>query len=553
MATLAEVCENCKNEIKAVFDPNTGSRTSETIAGDLYVSTCCFVRDEIRFLNNGRLIFGPGGRGDNKEYCREYVVVCRKLVVVGGNKPGSLNPCGPDDPGSSYATNNVITWADRLKAASPGPSINPAKAADGQSFDPNGWQDQGQGNNGRTGGNGADGQTGNNGGNGRSAPKFTLLALEVEIGAGDHLTIDFDGQTGGDGGVGQRGGDGGRGMGGRPGESDTSWPGTGCDRQPGSGGGGGRGGNGGVGGTGGRGGDAGSITVLSYLDNISGSGAFVSGKFTYVCDGATGGLGGLGGYGGRGGNGGNPGFKTSECDNANTGAAGPDGFPAPGFGPGSQDNKGAPGAHGAAAPLKLDVVSEDSCARQLPLPIQAAGPAAPNHICRGFSTPETVDVALSGANLAQVEEVTCSLAGVTPTIKASSTDTQLDLKLDIAGNSALGNADLTLKAPLGINAVVANAFDVKRFEVLSVAPNTGARGDSVAVTITGQCFDPLAAIQQVNLSGAGVNAVNIIVLDETTVQCVLEIGNVAAQTARNLTVKTGAKQHTLLNAFTVTA
>ena len=99
----------------------------------------------------------------------------------------------------------------------------------------------------------------------------------MEIGAFDHLTIDFDGQNGGEGSLGQKGGDGGNGMGGRQGESDTDWPGTGCDRQPGSGGAGGKGGDGGQGGDGGKGGNAGKIAIVSTHENIT-SGAFVSGN-----------------------------------------------------------------------------------------------------------------------------------------------------------------------------------------------------------------------------------------------------------------------------------
>ena len=57
MADPSEVCEFCQPGVKDVFDPDTGTRQGEVIAGDLLVSDQCFVRDEIRFINNGRLIF----------------------------------------------------------------------------------------------------------------------------------------------------------------------------------------------------------------------------------------------------------------------------------------------------------------------------------------------------------------------------------------------------------------------------------------------------------------------------------------------------------------
>lgn len=553
MSTLPEACDECGNEVKDVFDPDTGTRQSETIAGDLFVSDCCFVRDEIRFLNNGRLIFIPKGAEKEEEYCKQYFVICRKLVVVGGHKPGTLNPCGPDDPGQMYRANNVITWLDRLNAAATGSNPSPVQAADGESFDHNTWLDQSQGNQGKNGGNGSIGIKGTGGRNGRSAPLFTLIALEVEIGGGDHLTIDFDGQNGGEGGLGQKGGNGGNGMGGRVGKSDTSWPGTGCDRQPGHGGDGGDGGDGGQGGDGGIGADAGDITIISTADNISGSGPFLSGRFSYVNDGGSGGEGGLGGFGGRGGRGGNPGFKTSECDAATSGNHGEDGSPPPGLGPGSLSNKGATGAHGMAASLAFFQVQSDTCADLIPLPITINAALDPNVYCRGFSTPATEDGTLIGQNLAQITSTEVSgLANITTAIKASSTDTQLDLRFDIAGNSDLGSGDLILHPDFGSSVTLNNALEVRRFEVLNVSPNSGARGNDVAATITGQCFNPSAALQQVTVSGIGVNVVNILIIDEQTIQCVFSIGGLATLGARDVTVKVGVNQHTLLNTFTVT-
>ena len=318
MATLDEICRNCGNEINAVFGPG-GSRQKELIAGDLTFNGCCFVRDEITFIN-GRLIFVPSDpRNPEETYCQEYVVFCRKLIIVNGGKPPTTNPCGPDNPGSIYQNRNVIIWSDRLKPRPDRPFPNPFTAAGGTSHDRNTWSSNGNPN----GNNGAHGGAGNNGGVGLEgipgmiAPKFTLVALEVEFtGLGSYLSIDFDGQVGGRGQRGQNGGDGGNGMGGRPGESDTSWPGTGCDRSPGSGGNGGNGGDGGMGAKGGHGGNAGEITIISTSSNLAT--VFAGGDIGYVNSGGNEGEGGLGGFGGKGGLGGNPGMKTIECDPANT-------------------------------------------------------------------------------------------------------------------------------------------------------------------------------------------------------------------------------------------
>lgn len=545
MADLNLVCEHCRSAIDALIaaDP----RPSVTISGDLAWGECCFVRDEIRFLNNGRLIFEPRR---NEEYCREYFVVCRKLVIVGGGPPITLNPCGPEDPGNIYKNKNAITWRHRLEVE-PTAVPNPFTAADGQSFAQ--WQDQGQGNSGRTGGAGADGNPGSAGRAGRDAPDFTLIALEVEfLNLDAHLIIDFDGQVGGTGGRGQNGGKGGKGMNGREGSSDTSWPGTGCDRQPGHGGDGGVGGDGGPGGRGGDGGDAGDITVITSRDNIS-AGIFVGGKFTFVNDGGNEGAGGLGGFGGAGGGGGSAGFKSSECDAADNGQGGDAGFPPVSLGAGSTANQGPHGGAGSPGSLAFLEISDPLCIANLPLPVQVAA-VDPPVLCRGFSTPaNNVPVSVTGANLAQVSSVAVGLAGVTAAILPSSTDTDLALRFDILGNSALGQGSLTLQRAVGAPHVLANAIEVKRFEVLAVSPTSVARGAEGVLTITGQCFDPGAAIQQVNISGFGVTVPTVAVLDSTTVQCTVQVGAAAALGARNVTVKTGALQHTLVNALTVTS
>lgn len=554
MANPDQMCDTCREGIEKQFDPDTGTRDVEIIAGDLFVEGCCFVRDEIRFLNNGRLIFVPAMDPEMKEgkYCEEYVVICRKLVVVGGNKPGNFNPCGPDDPGQTYNANNVITWQHRLVSAPAGPNWNPFSAADGASHDKNDWSSNSNGNNGAHGGDGDPGNPGKDGAQGRDAPSFTLVAAEVEIGVGDHLTIDFDGQNGGDGGRGQNGGDGGTGMGGRDGKSDTSWPGTGCDRQPGNGGNGGDGGDGGQGGNGGAGGDAGRIVIYGSEHDVT-AGAFVSGNISYINDGGSGGGGGLGGIGGRGGQNGTKGFPTSECNKAADGVPGTDGSPTGiANGPGSNQNTGNTGSHGGSGGSpSFNKLEEGSCLELLPLPIVVSS-IVPDKLCRDFASPGSQDVAIHGSNLSQVVDVAIGLTGVTTTIKPSSTDAQLDLKVDIAGNSALGTANVTLTPGFGNALTQNNAVTVQRFEVLSVAPASGARGNSVAVTITGQCFDTSAAIQQVTVSGAAVNVLNVAVIDSQTVTCVIEIGAAAPANARNVTVKTGTMQHTLVGGFTVT-
>ena len=548
---LNQLCETCRDDVAAQFgpDPRPGP---EIIAGDRIVTTCCFVRDEIHFINGGRLIFAPqeGRDGRKGDYCRRYFVVCRKLRIVGGNKPVGFNPCGADDPGSDYKNNNVITWQGRLNAATDGaPHAGPGATGDPDN-DVNDWSSWGS-NNGRDGGTGATGAQGQVGGAGADAPgQLTLVALEVEIvGPGSHLTLDWDGQAGGKGGRGQEGGQGGDGMGGREGGVESSWGSESCTRGAGDGGRGGNGGRGGDGGNGGKGGAAGAIFVLTTQANRIGSGAFVSGDISYVNDGGSGGDGGLVGAGGQRGAPGKKGPRNSPCD---AGDAGEQGDPGP-----NGSNPGGVGAPGSGGALDLLTIEPHDCSNPIPLPV-VVDSIVPSLLCRGFSTAADTDVTITGKNLAQVDGVTSSLAGVSTVIKPSSTDTQLDLRIDVAGNSALGAGSLDFVRAFGPALSMPGAVTVQRFEVLSVAPASGARGASVSVIISGTCFDPAAAVQSVNVSGAGISVLNVLTLDSTTIQAVFEIGAAAPLGARNVTVSVGPsvleqKTHSLINGFSVTA
>ena len=551
MAAIDQVCGECGANIQAVFNPTTGTRDVVIISGAMHTQECCFVADEIIFLNGGQLIFDPRLRDghDKTGYCRQYAVVCRKLTVKGGHKPVDITPCKPRDPGSQYDNNNVITWKDRLKSAAPGSPVLPSSAPKGADALGNSGQD------GNAGGTGQPGASGNPGGGGLDAPGFALIALEVEMGVGDVLVIDFDGQDGGAGSGGQNGGKGAKGSKGKKGQSDTSWPGEGCDTEHGRGGDGGKGGDGGFGGTGGTGGRSGNITLVSTAPNVAASGPFLSGSFFYVFDGGAPGVGGDGGVGGFGGAGGAAGTQLGGedlCDPKPDGTDGDPGEPPPGPGA-SAIRQGAPGNPGAPGALKLEVLpASGSCADLLPAPVQVTSALTPNHYCRGFSTPDTGEGTLLGVNLGQVSSVSVSLPNITPTIKLSSTDTQLDLKFDMAGNAGTGSANLILHRDFGPDVTINNAATFERFEVLTVTPASAARGTQVPITISGNCFDTGALNQQVNLSGTGIDVLNLLFVDEHTATCVLDIKGFAAQTARDVTVKTGSRQQTKLAAFTVT-
>ena len=421
MSDLSDVCGLCKAQITTVFTAPP-RQPPVVISADLHVSTACFVADQIEFLDKGRLIFDLSS--DNLE----YAVICRKLVVSGGNKPVNLNPCNPQDPGTRYNT-NVITWNGRLTSASAGPDISPPTANSSSAQD---------------GAPGADGVPGNPGSNGislggskrqRGPVKLVVLALEVEYLNSGNLVIDWAGQDGGDGGKGQNGARGDKGTKGGDG-SNASWPSSGCDTATGNGGDGGPGGTGGVGGSGGPGGDSGQIIVISLPKNLSASGVFNDpGKVTFVTA-SVGGQGGAGGHGGDGGPGGDPGKPTSECGGGVLGNKGAS-FLSLNAGPGPA------GSPGNSLTPALEPVTSGSCANIIPIPLQFdASNVFPQVLRRCFSGSGSGAMSITGQFLDQVASVSTSLTGVTATIKNSSTDTELDLSLSIAANSASGLGDL---------------------------------------------------------------------------------------------------------------
>lgn len=466
MAQMPVVCSTCTAPVQAEFDPLTGARGTKTINTRLEITEQCFVFDTIEFLDGGQIVFAPI-RGER--YFDNYNVICRKLYIQGGSPPGKLNPCGPEDPGKTYDGNNVITWKGRLQTAAAGTGF-PSPAADGTSFDTDQWEDQGQGNNGKSGGRGSDGAKGQTGGKGMNAlnlenlkeqrPKINVVALEVEFATQtSHLTIDWNGQAAGDGGNGQAGGRGGAGMGGRDGSTDESVWGDSCERGPGNGGNSGDGGNGGSGGNGGQGGDAGDIFIISTAANVATGGVFKAGQFSYVNGGGGGGNPGNGARGGGPGSKvGHKGKKTSECDEADNGQTGDPGVPEP-LGSGSTV-PGSPGAPGAAGKLAFEVINppaSGTCADLIPTALTVTG-IAPSSGARG----SVVSVTITGTGFdtaAPSHLVQVSGAAVTTSIPVV-TATTMTSDFTIGAVAPQTARDVTVKVGLSNSVTVTNGFTV---------------------------------------------------------------------------------------------
>ena len=81
-----------------------------------------------------------------------------------------------------------------------------------------------------------------------------------------------------------------------------------------------------------------------------------------------------------------------------------------------------------------------------------------------------------------------------------------------------------------------------------IAPNSGARGAVVPVTITGA---NLTGTTAVTVSGSNVNVSNIVVVNDTTVTATLGINSAATLGLRNVSITTPAGTATLNNSFRI--
>src|SRR5437879_13565501 len=100
MAGIADACTRCAPGPDGIDQSLLTLRKKEVISGKYPVTRACFVADEIHF-KTGQLVFQP------VEGVRDYFVVCRKLVLVGGTKGFAIDPCRAGSPGSVYESANV--------------------------------------------------------------------------------------------------------------------------------------------------------------------------------------------------------------------------------------------------------------------------------------------------------------------------------------------------------------------------------------------------------------------------------------------------------------
>jgi len=163
-----------------------------------------------------------------------------------------------------------------------------------------------------------------------------------------------------------------------------------------------------------------------------------------------------------------------------------------------------------------------------------------------------VAVTIAGSGFATGATVSAG-TGITVSNVSVVSAAQLTATLTIATGASPGGRDVSVINPGGGTGTLAGGFAVAAagVAVTSIAPNQGAQGASVPVTINGSGF---AAGATVSLSGAGISVTNVAVGSATQLTATLGIAAGATLAARGVTVtNSGGGSGTLTGGFTVVA
>ena len=157
----------------------------------------------------------------------------------------------------------------------------------------------------------------------------------------------------------------------------------------------------------------------------------------------------------------------------------------------------------------------------------------------------SINVTVSGTGYAR-SGGTC-----TGTLNANANCTIFITLTPAATGEVTGSVSVTASGLVDGSPVQLTGTGVGAPTVTGILPNTGTRGTSESVTVTGTNFTTYGTTLAV--SGAGVTVSNVVVQDTNTITATFTIGSNAATTVgpRNVTVTTAGGSATLNNGFTV--
>ena len=167
----------------------------------------------------------------------------------------------------------------------------------------------------------------------------------------------------------------------------------------------------------------------------------------------------------------------------------------------------------------------------------------------------TLNLAITGVNtnFTATSQVSFSQAGITVNSVSLNSTTSLTANITIAADATVGARDLTVSTGSEV-VTAAGAFSVTADSttprLVSVAPSTGQRGQSLTVTITGENTSFTQAGSVVSF-GPGITVSSTTVASSTVLTAQITIANDAEIGARTVNVTTGSQVATLASGFFV--
>ena len=158
---------------------------------------------------------------------------------------------------------------------------------------------------------------------------------------------------------------------------------------------------------------------------------------------------------------------------------------------------------------------------------------APATVVRGAAAESVV---ITGNDLTGATAITLSGTGVTCTVTGTPTATTVNGSCSATGAAALSARAVTVATPDGnATGVTLTVVNPATPVLTSITPNTGVRGTTVPVTLSGTGFTGATAI---TVPGGGVTVTGLTVVSDTSVTANFAITSSAAATARAVTITT---------------
>ena len=160
---------------------------------------------------------------------------------------------------------------------------------------------------------------------------------------------------------------------------------------------------------------------------------------------------------------------------------------------------------------------------------------------------ETLDITIEGINFTGTNEIRFG-TGISVNSFTITDAYQIDVNITISYEAATGSRDISVTTPGG-SFILADGFTVKPAlpSIASISPDSGNRGTTLDVTITGNNFNEVDSLQ----FGSGISVNSFTVIDSGRIDAEISIASDAVIGSRGVSVTTPAGSYNLSNGFTV--